>query len=243
MTRAAVLGAGSWGTTFAKVLADAGCEVTLHARRAELAKAITDDGENRDYLPGHPPALRGPGDRGRGGGAARGRDRRARRPLAVAARQPDGVGAAAAGGLHPAVADEGHRARHHQADERGHLRGDRRRAGARRRHLRAQPGPRDRRGAAGRDGDRLHGRGAGRDPAGGLPHALLPAVHEPRHRRLRARRGREERHRARRRHRRGAGLRRQHPRLAHHPRAGRDRPARHGPRCGADHVRRARRPR
>jgi glycerol-3-phosphate dehydrogenase (NAD(P)+) len=52
VTRAAVLGAGSWGTTFAKVLADAGCEVTLHARRAELAKAIAEDGENRDYLPG-----------------------------------------------------------------------------------------------------------------------------------------------------------------------------------------------
>jgi glycerol-3-phosphate dehydrogenase (NAD(P)+) len=52
VTRAAVLGAGSWGTTFAKVLADAGCEVTLHARRPELAKAITEDGENRDYLPG-----------------------------------------------------------------------------------------------------------------------------------------------------------------------------------------------
>jgi len=51
-TRAAVLGAGSWGTTFAKVLADAGCDVTLHARRPELAKAITEDGENRDYLPG-----------------------------------------------------------------------------------------------------------------------------------------------------------------------------------------------
>ena len=52
MTRAAVLGAGSWGTTFAKVLADAGCDVTLHARRPELAKAIAEDGENRDYLPG-----------------------------------------------------------------------------------------------------------------------------------------------------------------------------------------------
>jgi glycerol-3-phosphate dehydrogenase (NAD(P)+) len=52
MTRAAVLGAGSWGTTFAKVLADAGCDVMLHARRPELAKAITEDGENRDYLPG-----------------------------------------------------------------------------------------------------------------------------------------------------------------------------------------------
>ncbi|TKJ16882.1 NAD(P)H-dependent glycerol-3-phosphate dehydrogenase [Blastococcus sp. CCUG 61487] len=52
MTRAAVLGAGSWGTTFAKVLADAGCEVALHARRPELARAITEDAENRDYLPG-----------------------------------------------------------------------------------------------------------------------------------------------------------------------------------------------
>jgi glycerol-3-phosphate dehydrogenase (NAD(P)+) len=52
VSRAAVLGAGSWGTTFAKVLADAGCDVTLHARRPELAKAITEDGENRDYLPG-----------------------------------------------------------------------------------------------------------------------------------------------------------------------------------------------
>jgi glycerol-3-phosphate dehydrogenase (NAD(P)+) len=52
MTRAAVLGAGSWGTTFAKVLADAGGEVTLYARRPELAKSITEDGENRDYLPG-----------------------------------------------------------------------------------------------------------------------------------------------------------------------------------------------
>ena len=52
MTRAAVLGAGSWGTTFAKVLADAGCEVMLHARRAELAAAIAEKGENTDYLPG-----------------------------------------------------------------------------------------------------------------------------------------------------------------------------------------------
>jgi glycerol-3-phosphate dehydrogenase (NAD(P)+) len=52
VTRAAVLGAGSWGTTFAKVLADAGCEVMLHARRPELAKAITEEGENSEYLPG-----------------------------------------------------------------------------------------------------------------------------------------------------------------------------------------------
>ena len=52
MTRAAVLGAGSWGTTFAKVLADAGCQVTLHARRPELVAAIAESRENPDYLPG-----------------------------------------------------------------------------------------------------------------------------------------------------------------------------------------------
>jgi glycerol-3-phosphate dehydrogenase (NAD(P)+) len=52
VTRAAVFGAGSWGTTFAKVLADAGCEVTLHARRPELAAAINEKHENADYLAG-----------------------------------------------------------------------------------------------------------------------------------------------------------------------------------------------
>ena len=52
MTRAAVLGAGNWGTTFAKVLADAGGEVTLHARRPELVAAITETRENPEYLPG-----------------------------------------------------------------------------------------------------------------------------------------------------------------------------------------------
>ena len=38
MTRAAVLGTGSWGTTFAMVLADAGAEVSLLARRASLPR-------------------------------------------------------------------------------------------------------------------------------------------------------------------------------------------------------------
>ncbi len=51
--RAAVIGAGSWGTAFAKVLVDAGCDVTLWARRAELADKINTQHENVDYLPGH----------------------------------------------------------------------------------------------------------------------------------------------------------------------------------------------
>jgi glycerol-3-phosphate dehydrogenase (NAD(P)+) len=47
----AVLGAGSWGTVFAKVLADAGGDVTVWGRRAELVEAINDRRENPDYLP------------------------------------------------------------------------------------------------------------------------------------------------------------------------------------------------
>ena len=52
MTRAAVLGTGSWGTAFGKVLADAGTDVVLWARRPELAAAVRDRHENADYLPG-----------------------------------------------------------------------------------------------------------------------------------------------------------------------------------------------
>ncbi len=52
MTRAAVLGTGSWGTAFGKVLADAGTDVTLWARREELAQGVRDSHENADYLPG-----------------------------------------------------------------------------------------------------------------------------------------------------------------------------------------------
>ena len=52
MTKAAVFGNGSWGTAFAMVLADAGCEVSLWGRRPELAEAINATGTNPDYLPG-----------------------------------------------------------------------------------------------------------------------------------------------------------------------------------------------
>ena len=51
-SRAAVMGAGSWGTVFAKVLADAGCDVVLQGRRAEVVDAINERRENPDYLPG-----------------------------------------------------------------------------------------------------------------------------------------------------------------------------------------------
>lgn len=51
-TRVAVLGAGSWGTTFSKVLADGGGDVALWARRPELAREISQAKRNSDYLPG-----------------------------------------------------------------------------------------------------------------------------------------------------------------------------------------------
>jgi glycerol-3-phosphate dehydrogenase (NAD(P)+) len=47
-----VLGTGSWGTTFAAVLADAGCDVVLWGRRAEVCQEITDRHTNAEYLPG-----------------------------------------------------------------------------------------------------------------------------------------------------------------------------------------------
>lgn len=50
--RVAVLGAGSWGTAFGKVLADAGHDVLLWSRRPVLAVTIQAQRENPDYLPG-----------------------------------------------------------------------------------------------------------------------------------------------------------------------------------------------
>jgi len=52
LPRVAVIGAGSWGTTFGKVLADGGAHVTMWARRAELAHEIDEAKRNSQYLPG-----------------------------------------------------------------------------------------------------------------------------------------------------------------------------------------------
>ncbi len=64
--KAAVLGAGSWGTTFAQVLCDAGNEVVLWCRRPEVAQAVMASHENHDRLPGIalPQALRATADPG-----------------------------------------------------------------------------------------------------------------------------------------------------------------------------------
>ncbi|MHA6763059.1 NAD(P)H-dependent glycerol-3-phosphate dehydrogenase [Streptacidiphilus sp. PAMC 29251] len=50
-TRCAVFGTGSWGTAFAMILADAGCEVALWGRRPELVDAINASRSNPDYFP------------------------------------------------------------------------------------------------------------------------------------------------------------------------------------------------
>ncbi|MBE1490385.1 NAD(P)H-dependent glycerol-3-phosphate dehydrogenase [Plantactinospora soyae] len=51
-TRMAVLGAGSWGTAFAMILADAGSRVTLWGRRPEVVDAVNRTHTNPDYFPG-----------------------------------------------------------------------------------------------------------------------------------------------------------------------------------------------
>ena len=50
--RVAVLGSGSWGTTFAAVLADAGRDVVLWGRRPEVAEQVNLERRNEAYLPG-----------------------------------------------------------------------------------------------------------------------------------------------------------------------------------------------
>lgn len=62
--RVAILAAGSWGTTFAKVVADAGHSVILWARRREVADDINLRHRNSDYLPGIelPEAIRATND-------------------------------------------------------------------------------------------------------------------------------------------------------------------------------------
>lgn len=52
MPNVAVFSAGSWGTAFSMVLADAGNEVTMWARRDEVVANVNDKHENTDYFPG-----------------------------------------------------------------------------------------------------------------------------------------------------------------------------------------------
>lgn len=67
MTRIAVLGAGSWGTALANLLAGQAHTVSIWAREAEVVAGINSQHENQLFLPGHAlaPALRADGDAAR----------------------------------------------------------------------------------------------------------------------------------------------------------------------------------
>ncbi|UOF89739.1 NAD(P)H-dependent glycerol-3-phosphate dehydrogenase [Fodinisporobacter ferrooxydans] len=52
MSKVSVIGAGSWGTALALVLADNGYDVTIWARRPEIAEEINSKHTLEDYLPG-----------------------------------------------------------------------------------------------------------------------------------------------------------------------------------------------
>ena len=118
--KAAVFGTGSWGTAFAMVLADAGCEVTLWGRRAEVAEAVNTTRTNPEYLPGVelPASVRATTDPAE---ALRGAE------FTVLAVPSQTLRANLADWAPPSAArhgarlpDEGRRTRHRQADERGH---------------------------------------------------------------------------------------------------------------------------
>jgi glycerol-3-phosphate dehydrogenase (NAD(P)+) len=52
VSKLVVMGAGAWGTTFAKVLADGDNDVMLWARREDVTEEINKVHRNGDYLPG-----------------------------------------------------------------------------------------------------------------------------------------------------------------------------------------------
>jgi glycerol-3-phosphate dehydrogenase (NAD(P)+) len=52
MSKVAVCGAGSWGTAFSLVLADAGNDVTIWGRREDVCARINEERQNVEYLPG-----------------------------------------------------------------------------------------------------------------------------------------------------------------------------------------------
>ena len=218
--KVAVFGAGSWGTAFSIVLADGGNDVTMWARREEVAAAINETARERRLPARHRAAAVHLGHPRRREGRARRGHRDPRDPFADASAATSRSGREhVPSGRGDGLADEGRRARHPQADERGHRRGHRRRPRADRRDQRPQPGQGDRAAGARRVGGRLRRRGRRQDAAGPVPLAGVPSLHEHRRARLRAGRRLQERRRPRGRHGGRARLRRQHHRVGDHPRA------------------------
>ena len=172
MTRVAVLGTGSWGTAFSH-----GAGRRRVRRRAVgpaaggRARRSTAAHENPDYLPGIalPESIAATADAGGGARAAPRSSCSPCRRRRCAATSSDWAPPAARR-LRPGQPDEGHRARHHPADERGHRRG---RPAPRPERVAVvsgpEPGQGDRPAPARRQRRRLRRRGGRREAAAGLP--------------------------------------------------------------------------
>ena len=52
MKKISVVGAGSWGTTLAVLIAEKGYDVTLWVKEEETIESINKERENKQYLPG-----------------------------------------------------------------------------------------------------------------------------------------------------------------------------------------------
>ncbi len=240
------MGAGAWGTALAKVLADAGNDVTLWARRQELADEINTTHRNPEYLGDVelPNSIRATSD------AAEALAGACTVLLAVPSQTLRANLTEWAGLLGDDVTlvslAKGIELDTLMRMSQVVIAGDRRRPVPGGRRHRSQPGQRDRRGATRGHGRRLRRLRPRGDAAAGAGHQVLPSVHQRRRHRRRGRRRMQERHRVGLRH--GGGCRdgRELGGGDHHPRAGRDHAA--GNRVGrqarhAGRPRRSRRPR
>ena len=187
--RVAVVGAGAWGTTLARVVAR-GEPVILWCHSPETAARIAATGRNEARLPGVdlPRTVVATADPA----SPRRRDRP--RDLRDAIGPPANDRGAAgpvprAVGRHR-VGRQGPRARQPAPDERGHRRGGGHPGRSDRRAVGPEPGRRDRPGAAGVGRRRGHGPGARRARRGPPVPPALPALRQPRHPRRRAGRAR-----------------------------------------------------
>ena len=239
MTKVAVFGAGSWGTAFAIVLAEAGNQVSVWGRRESLCEAINTRHENPDYLPG------------------------LRLPDAITATHDPAAAADGAEAVVLAVPSQS--LRENLTDWAGVLPnavplvslmkgvevGTTKRmseviaelTGAGPERIAVVSGPNlAREIAEGQPAAAVVAcadEGTADPAAEAVPLADVPPVHEQRRDRLRARRRDQERDRAGRRDGGRPRLRRQRPGVGDHPRPGGDRPARYGARRGRAHVLRA----
>ena len=172
------MGAGAWGTALAKVFADAGNDVTLWSRRAELADEINDTHRNPDYIGdvALPESIRATGDAGVAlDGAC---TVLLAVPSQTLAGQPRPLGRADRRRRHAGQRRQGHRAGHADADEPGVVQvtgADPARVAV---VTGPEPGQRDPRRAAGGDRRRVHRLRPCGGPAAGAFHPVLPPVHQ-----------------------------------------------------------------